>query len=126
MIFVIMYSLRLVIFRFTSTSSFLTYSKSLLYFPQLGTRTKKFQDSIDKYGLKSWHGLVFSIPIIIISFLMMVGTIMSWAHSTTEWFICILTWLLLPLLILIVTLSVIGCGAASILLVMNAGESCCT
>jgi hypothetical protein len=58
-----------------------------------------------------------------ITFLMMVGTILSWARSTSDWFIFILTWLLLPTLILIVVFSVIGCSAASIILVMNSGES---
>lgn len=82
-----------------------------------------FKVNIDKYGLKSWHGLVYSITTIIITFLMMVGTILSWARSTSEWFICTLTWVLLPSLILIVAFSVIGCSAASIVLVMNSGKS---
>jgi len=86
-------------------------------FLQLAKRARIFKENIDKYGLKSWHGLAFSIPIIMITFLMMVGTILSWARSTSEWFIFILTWLLLPTLILIVVFSVIGCSAASIILV---------
>ena len=69
---------------------------------KLEKRAKTYKQNIDKYGLKSWHGLAFSIPIIIIAFLMMVGTILSWSRSTIEWFITILTWILLPFLILVV------------------------
>merc|ERR1712066_763633 len=59
---------------------------------------------LQSYKFRGWHGWVFVMPIIVVSYIMIIGTIVAYTYEVDNWLQCILMWVLQPFYITNVTI----------------------
>jgi hypothetical protein len=71
---------------------------------------------------QDWQALIFIVPFSIFAFLFLVGVALVWLDRNVTWYICILSWVMLPLFTILIIICFLCSGAIAIGASANAGK----
>jgi len=66
-------------------------------------KAQNMSSFLQRYKLRGWHVWIFVMPIIVLSYIMIIGTIVAYTYEVDNWLQCFLMWVILPLFITNVT-----------------------
>ena len=82
----------------------------------------KVETTSDDITPKDWQSLMFIVPFSIFSVLFVLGVALAWCDRVVPWYTCILTWIILPLFIILIVICFLLSGGIAIVASANAGE----
>ena len=84
----------------------------------------RVETTSENISIQDWQSLIFIVPFSIFAFLFLVGVVLVWFDRNVTWYICILSWVVLPLFIILVVICALCSGAIVIAASANAGKQC--
>ena len=82
----------------------------------------RVETTSDNISIQDWQSLIFIVPFSIFAFLFLVGVALVWFDRNVTWYICILSWVVLPLFIILIVICALCSGAIVIAASANAGK----
>jgi hypothetical protein len=74
----------------------------------------KVETTSENITPKDWQALMFVVPFSIFAFLYLVGVALVWLDRNVTWYICILSWVVLPLFTILIIICFLCSGAIAI------------
>jgi NADH:ubiquinone oxidoreductase subunit 3 (subunit A) len=84
--------------------------------------TNNVENTSDNITPTDWQSLIFVVPFSIFAFLYIVGVALAWRKKNLAWYTCILSWVVLPLFVVLIVICFLCSGAIAIGASANAGK----
>lgn len=92
-------------------------------FLNVEVRGLQIESNVDRFGVRQWYLWFYLAAFALIAFLALMGTIFTWAGKPLHSLNCMLTWVLVPVLVILITIAWIVLGFVSMGAVM-VGDYC--
>ena len=82
--------------------------------------TADIEEAVNDIDVHDWQSLLIIIPFVLLPAFMLVGVLMAWFDASIGVVQCLLSWLVLPLFILVTLVGIVACSSTAYLAVANA------
>lgn len=81
------------------------------------------EQTADNITPQSWQSLIFIVPFSVFAVLFLVGVALAWCEKSVAWYTCMLSWVVLPLFIILIVICFLCSGGIAIAASANAGKT---